>query len=246
MGKHVTPCGVHGFGFFAGAGAFFQGMAFVVSTPRIWPRALVPVLAALVLFAGLTALGLSGAIALTRGASLQGLWLVLLAIPAVVLALVLALALAQPLSGWALDGIVRAQRRELGLPELPEGALLSTMWSSLVAALLALAVGAPTIVLLTAVGWLAPPAVVVTVPLKVLVGALMIAWDLADYPLAIQGASVGDRLRWAAKNWRAFCGFGLAATAFFAIPGLGLFALPCGVAGAARLPGPAVSRSART
>jgi CysZ protein len=232
---------VHGFGFFAGVGAFFRGMAFVVSTPRIWPRALVPVFVALVLFAGLVALGLYGASVVIHGAS--QLWLVLLAIPVILLALVLALALAQPLSGWALDGIVRAQRRELGLPELPGGRVVATMLSSLGAALLALAVGAPLVVLLTVVGWVAPPAVVVTVPLKVFVGALMVAWDLADYPLAMQGASVGDRLRWAGRHFGAFCGFGLAAIAFFAIPGLGLLALPCGVAGAARLLAPPASLS---
>lgn len=219
------------FGFFAGAGAFFQGMGFVVSTPRVWPRALVPMLAALVLFGGLTALGIFGATVLTHG-----VFVVLLAIPVVLLSLVLALALAQPLSGWALDGIVRAQRRELGLPELPEGSIAATMLSSLGAALLALAIGAPLIALLTVVGWVAPPAVIVTIPLKILVGALMVAWDLADYPLAMQRATVGDRFRWAGRNFGAFLGFGLAATAFFAIPGFGLLALPCGVAGAARLP----------
>lgn len=218
-------------GFFGGAGAFFQGMGFVVSTPRIWPRALVPMVVALVLFAGLVALGIVGAEAVTHG-----VYVVLLAIPAVILSLVLALSLAQPLSGWALDGIVRAQRRELGLPQLPEGGVVATMLSSLGAALLALAVGAPLIALLTLVGWVFPPAVFVTVPLKVCVGALMVAWDLADYPLAMQRASLGDRLRWAGRNFGAFCGFGFAATAFFAVPGLGLLALPCGVAGAARLP----------
>jgi CysZ protein len=217
-------------GFFSGAGSFFQGMAFVVSTPRIWPRAAVPVLVALVVFAGLVALGLFGAMRWTHG-----VYVVLLAIPIVLLALVLALTLAQPLSGWALDGIVRAQRRELGLPELAPGGVFAAMLSSLGAALLGLAIGTPLIALLTLVGWVAPPAIFVTVPLKILVGALMVAWDLVDYPLAMQGARVRDRLRWVGRNFGAFCGFGLAATAFFAVPGLGLLALPCGVAGAARL-----------
>jgi CysZ protein len=217
-------------GFFSGAGAFFQGMAFVVSTPRIWPRAAVPMLVALALFAGLVALGIFGATLLTHG-----VFVVLLAIPVVLLSLVLALTLAQPLSGWALDGIVRGQRRELGLPELPPGGVGAAMVSSLGAALLGLAVGTPLIALLTVVGWVAPPAVFVTVPLKVVIGALLVGWDLVDYPLAMQGVRVGDRLRWVRRNFAAFCGFGLAATAFFAVPGLGLLALPCGVAGAARL-----------
>ncbi len=217
-------------GFFSGAGAFYQGIGFVVSTPRLWPRAAVPMLVALLLFAGLVAAGLFGATLLTHG-----VFVVLLAVPVVLVALLLALSLAQPLSGWALDGIVRAQRRELGMPELPHAGLAATMLSSLGAALLALAVGTPLLALLTVVGWVAPPALVVTVPLKLFVGALMIAWDLVDYPLAMRGARLGERLRWAGREFGAFCGFGLAATTIFAVPGLGLLALPCGVAGAARL-----------
>lgn len=215
---------------FAGAGAFFLGMAFVVSTPRVWLRALVPVVLAFILFGGLAAAGILAAAHATHG-----VLVVLLALPAVLLALVLALSLAQPLSGWALDGIVRAQRAEMGLPDLPHAPLLPTMLASAGSALLALSLGTPLIAGLTLVGWLFPPAVFVTVPLKVVVGALMVAWDLVDYPLAMQGASLGDRARFAWTRFGSFLGFGLAATLFFAVPGLGLFALPCGVAGAARL-----------
>lgn len=218
---------------FTGAGAFFQGMAFVVSTPSIWPRAMVPVLAALVLFGGFAALGILGATLLTHG-----VLVVLLAVPALLLALLLALSLAQPLSGWALDGIVRAQRREMGLPELPVTSVGGAMLSSLGSALFALAIGAPVIAILTLVGWFVPPAMVVTLPLKVLVGSLMVAWDLVDYPLAMHGAGIGDRMRFAWRHFGSFLGFGLAATLFFAVPGLGLLALPCGVAGATRLVSP--------
>jgi uncharacterized protein involved in cysteine biosynthesis len=65
----------------------------------------------------------------------------------------------------------------------------------------------------------------------------MVAWDLVDYPLAMHGAGIGDRLRFAGRTFGSFLGFGLAATLFFAVPGLGLLALPCGVAGATRLAG---------
>jgi CysZ protein len=214
----------------AGAAAFFQGMAFIVSTPRVWLRALVPIVTLLVLFAGFTALGILAATVLTHG-----VLVVLLAVPAVVLALLLAVSLAQPLSGWALDGIVRAQRQELGLPRLPTASTGAVMLSSLGSALLALAIGTPLIAALTVLGWVFPPAMVVTLPLKVLVGALVVAWDLVDYPLAMRGAVLGDRLRFAGRSFGSFLGFGLAATAFFAVPVLGLLALPCGVAGATRL-----------
>jgi CysZ protein len=109
------------------------------------------------------------------------------------------------------------------------------MLGSLGAALLALAVGVPFVVALTLVGWFFPPAAVVTVPLKILVGALLVGWDLVDYPLAMHGLRLGARLRWAGRHLGALLGFGLAATIFFAVPGLGLLALPCGVAGATRL-----------
>jgi uncharacterized protein involved in cysteine biosynthesis len=103
--------------------------------------------------------------------------------------------------------------------------------------LLAFAVGAPTIAALTLVGWLAPPALAVTVPAKVVVAALLVAWDLVDYPLALRGVRLRERLRWFGGRFGSMLGFGLAAVAFFIVPGLGLFALPFGVAGAARLVG---------
>jgi uncharacterized protein involved in cysteine biosynthesis len=111
------------------------------------------------------------------------------------------------------------------------------MLSSLGAALGALAVGVPLLAGLTAVGWLAPPALAVTVPLKVVVASLLVAWDLVDYPLALHGVGLRDRLRWFGRRIGSTLGFGLAAVVFFSVPGLGLLALPFGVAGAARLVG---------
>jgi CysZ protein len=226
-------------GFFRGIGGFFGGMAFVVGTPRIWPRAAVPVVVALVLFASLGALGVWGALRVAHGLVQEsvgaGALTVVFALPALLVALLLALALAQPLSGWALDGIVREQRRALGLPALPEARAGHAALSSLGASLAALAIGLPLLTTLTVVAWVAPPAAIVTIPLKIAIGALLVAWDLVDYPLALQGMRIGDRVRWCARNAGALFGFGLAATFFFAVPGLGLLALPCGVAGAARL-----------
>jgi CysZ protein len=214
-------------------------MAFVIGTPRVWPRAAVPVLVALLLLTGLGSLAVWGALRVAHalvdaplGACALG---VLFALPALLVALVLVLALAQPFSGWALDGIVRAQRRAIGLPALPEAPVRAAMVSSLGAALGAFVVGTPLVAALAIVGWAWPPAMVVTVPLKFVVAALLVAWDLADYPLAMQGLRVRERLRWSGRNLGAVLGFGLAATLFFAVPGLGLLVLPCGVAGATRL-----------
>jgi CysZ protein len=226
-------------GFFGGAGAFFEGVGFVVGTPRVWPRAIVPMAMAAVLVVALGVGGVEGGMALAHrwlgdgfGAGLVG---VLLAIAAVLLAVIIGVSLAQPLSGWALDGIVRAQDRDLGVAQAPEQPLVHAALRSLVAALVALAVGVPIVGGLTVIGWLFPPALVVTLPLKLVVASLLLAWNLLDYPLGLRGVGVGARFGWCASRFGAVLGFGLAAGLLFAVPGLGLLALPCGVAGAARL-----------
>jgi CysZ protein len=160
---------------------------------------------------------------------------VLLSLAAVVLAIVIGVSLAQPLSGWALAGLVRMQERDLGVVVGREPPLLPTTLSSLASALLGLGVGVPLIVLLTLAAWVFPPDAVVTVPSKFVVAALLLAWDLLDYPLSARGLDLAARLRWCARNFGAVVGFGLSALVVFAIPGLGLLALPCGVAGAVRL-----------
>jgi len=241
-------------GLFRGVAAFFGGVAWVVTTPRIWPRASVPMATALVLIASLGVLGVREAMSVTHRALGDGFGAgfvsVLLAVAALVLALVIGVALAQPLSGWALEGIMRAQERDLGVVPAPRPPLLATMVGSLGSSVLGLAVGVPLIVLLTLAGWLFPPAAVVTIPLKVTIAALSLAWDLLDYPLASHGLGVGARLRWCthnADNFGALVGFGLAALLLFAVPGVGLLALPCGVAGAVRLVvGNAVGNARRT
>jgi CysZ protein len=226
-------------GLLRGVAAFLGGVSWVVTTPRIWPRAIVPIATALVLVAALGVLGVHGAMTVTRRALGEGLGAefvgVLLAITAVVLALVVGVALAQPLSGWALDAIVRTQEQELGIAPAAGPPFLAMMFASLASSLLGLTVGVPIIVLLTLAAWLFPPSAVVTIPVKVVIAALLLAWNLVDYPLASRGAGVGARLRWCGRNFGAFVGFGLAALLLFAVPGLGLIALPCGVAGAVRL-----------
>jgi CysZ protein len=226
-------------GLFRGAGAFFSGVAWIVTSPRIWPRALAPILTALVLFAALGYFGASEALVLTHRTLGEGVGAgivsILFALAAVVLAILVGVALAQPLSGWALDGIVRAQERDLGVRPAPKTPFVSTTLGSLGSALLGLVVGVPIIAVLTLVAWVFPPAAAVTFPIKVLIAAVLLAWDLIDYPLSSRGLGARARLRWCAQNPAALVGFGLAALLVFAVPGIGLVALPCGVAGAVRL-----------
>jgi CysZ protein len=219
--------------------AFFQGVRFVLATRGLWWRAAIPTLTTLLLTAALGALGAHFALPWARrtfgdGIAEELLAVVLVAV-IVVVSFTLALVLARPLSGWALDGIVREQRRLL-LPD--ERALARTSASALLSigpSLLALGAAVPLIVGLAGVGWAFPPAAVATVPLDVVVGALLLAWDLLDYPFTLRGMTSAARARWCLRHFGSVLGFGLAASAFFAIPVLGWLALPFGVAGATRL-----------
>jgi hypothetical protein len=97
-------------GFDDGLEAFFGGIHFIVTTPSVWLYALVPAFMVLLLACGLGWLGIWGAgqavsafIGQTSGFwSSAGSWTltVLLAIPAVLFALLLAVILAQPFSAW--------------------------------------------------------------------------------------------------------------------------------------------------
>jgi CysZ protein len=226
-------------GLLRGIRAFVGGLRWVATTPRVWPRAAAPIATALVLVAVFGVLGARGAMAVAHRAFGEGLGAgflgVLLALAAVVLAIVVGVSLAQPLSGWALAWIVRAQEHDLGIAYAAEPPVRPTMLGSLASALLGLAVGVPLVALLTLATWAFPPDAIVTVPLKAVVAAVLLAWDLLDYPLTSRGLDVRARLKWCASDFGAVVGFGLAALFLFAIPGLGLVALPCGVAGAVRL-----------
>ncbi len=229
-------------GVLRGIGAFFDGVVFVVRTPAVWWRAAIPAAIALLLTVSLAVTGIHFALPWAHRTFGSGLGEEMLAVVLVALvivtAFVLALALARPLSGWALDGIVREQQRALGASAnlaLPSSSAPISTGQSVSASLLALAAAVPTMGGLTLVGWLFPPAAIVTAPLGAITAALLLAWDLLDYPLSMQGMAAGERARWCVRNFGRVLGFGLAATVFFAIPVVGWLALPFGVAGATRL-----------
>ena len=232
-------------GMFAGMGALFEGVGFVLTTPRVWPFAILPVLVAVVLTGACAALGLWGAMALADHLALAATgtlaiaiaWVlrVLLGAVALLLSVVVAMSLAQPLSGFALERIARAQETRLGGRDWPEQGAWASFASSLKVTFTGLLLGLPVLALLTVVTVLVPPAAIVTIPLKFVVTALMIAWDFLDYPLSVRGVSVAGRLRFLGAHFAAVLGFGLAAGFVLLVPGVGLFLLPIGVAGATRL-----------
>ena len=76
---------------------------------------------------------------------------------------------------------------------------------------------------------------VVTFPLKFCVSALLLAWDLLDYPLGMHRVDVPARLAFFKHNFWGLFVFGAFGAIILLVPGLGLLLLPFGVAGATRL-----------
>ena len=233
-------------GFFAGVRGLFGGIGFVVSTPAVWGWAMIPFVVATAIFGGLGALAIWGGGAVSDhllGGDGAGTWAtvgawalrVVFWLVGLVVAFVLALSLAQPLSGFALEAIARKQELKLGGRTWPDQPLLEGALRSLRVTLTALALGLPVLALLALVTFLVPPASIVTVPLKFVVTGLMAAYDLLDYPLSLRGEGVRGRLDFMQRNFWAVLGFGVSVAAVLLVPGAGLFLLPFGVAGATRM-----------
>ncbi len=224
--------------------AFLGGVGFILTTPSAWGYALVPAGTALALLCGFGALAYPLARRLSDwlmgqqggfATASQGVLTVALSAAFLALAALLAVALAQPLSGWALEAIVRKQERQLTGRCPPEPSFLRSLWIGVRCSLFIILVGGTTTAILFTVSLLFPPAVVVTIPLKFLQVAWVLAWDLVDYPLGLRGLGIRRRLGWALAHFGAFTAFGIAWSVVLLIPGVFLLVLPMGVAGAARL-----------
>lgn len=124
-------------GFLDGTGALFSGFGFVLRTPAVWPPALVPVAVG-----GLVSALLGGAalhVIVPAVARLLGpRWGFLATIVEIVVsALVLLVAalvgfgVAQPLSGPALNRIVRRAEADLGAPAWPPSGLVEDVGRAL-------------------------------------------------------------------------------------------------------------------
>jgi CysZ protein len=155
---------------------------------------------------------------------------------AIVLAFLLSLSLAQPLSGFAIDVLVRRQEAALDHRVAhPDTSAVRSALRALSVTMTALAITLPILALLTLVTLLAPPASVVTVPLKFVVTGLAVAYDFLDYPLSLRGTGARERIAFIARHPFAVLGFGLAAAGCLLVPGIGLGLLPIGAVGATRL-----------
>ena len=229
--------------FAEGLAAPWQGLGWLMSTPSAWPLAIVPVVVFSALLAGGGYLGVHFVEAwladrLTQSTGWAMLWQlvrVLGWLAALGGAVLVALTLAQPLSGPALEALAQKQGAALHAEPLPKTGTFEGMVRSLRITTFGLLVAVPIVVGLTIVELFVPVLAVVTMPVKFVVSALMVAWDLLDYPLSLRAAGVRARLSWISANFSAVLGFGVSIALIGLIPCAGLLFLPAGVAGATRL-----------
>ncbi len=233
-------------GLWRGIRCLFAGISWLLTTPSAWPFAMVPVVIALLLTGLLGTASVSwlpGWIEQLIGADSASRWSqwgargvgIVAAVLGVVVGAVIAMSLAQPLSGPALEQLVRKREAALGMAAKPPTHFVADVWRSLQSLLVGYAFGLPAIALLLLLSLLVPGAAVVTVPGKLLVASLTFAWDLCDYPLSVRGLPVGQRV---ALVWRyrgAVLGFGAGMALAALIPCGALLLLPAGVAGGAQL-----------
>lgn len=226
-------------GVLRGLAATLSGVRFVVFRPRSWPKAAIPAAVASTLFL-LGSGGLAWAAWSATASQREGVPGYILSVALVLVSLavaaVLALSLAQPLSGFALEAISRDREVTMGgLARTEDGTAWTVAWRSLRVTTAGLVVSLPVLVALALLSALVPVVAVVTVPLKFVVSALLVAWDLLDYPFALRGMGVRQRLAWMRGNLGAVLLFGASTGALLLVPVLGLFMLPCGVAAATEL-----------
>ncbi|AKT35990.1 EI24 domain-containing protein [Chondromyces crocatus] len=229
-------------GFTAGLRALLHGFGFILGNPAVWPLALVPMVVVLVSASllGWTAISfVPEQVRTLLGAHAEGILAKVVEViatgVALLVAVLLGLALAQPLSGPALERIVRRVEQQMGAPVWPATSVLEDVLRSLQSMLVPYMVGLPILVALFLLNLVFPPAVVVTFPLKLILTAFMVAWDLGDYPQSIRGVSISQRLTFMARHPAAMLGFGAGLVLLGLVPCLLLLVLPAGVAGAARL-----------
>jgi CysZ protein len=232
-------------GFLTGTKSLFQGMAWLAKNPSAWPLAMVPMVIAMVITLALSyasfrfvpgwiggAIGAGGGTLAKVGA---GVLKVLATALAVMLSSLVAFALAQPLSGAALEALVRRQEADMGLPPRPETNFIADVLRSLQSLAIGYGFGLPMIAMLFGLSILLPFASVILFPLKIFVAACAIAWDICDYPMTIRGLRVSDRVALLMRNKKAVFGFALGLALAALVPCVLFLFLPGGVCGAARL-----------
>lgn len=229
----------------AGLGSIFSGFGFLVKSPRSWPYALVPAVLLVVtsMFFIWIAIAwirpwISGWLDFGTGWFAQTMSLVLSWVAGLIAAfagVLLSLVVTPPLSGPALERIVAQKEQAMGVPPRADLGLLAEIWCGVRAQAFAAIFAIPILTLLWVIELFITPAVFVTTPLKVIVSAFCLAWNLFDYPLTLRGIRMRDRFALVMSHKSAALGFGLAFALLFWFPCFGILMLPVGVVAATSL-----------
>ena len=151
------------------------------------------------------------------------------------LGFILALVFTPPLSAPALERIVDVVERDLRAPERVPLGVFAEFWCGFRSTLVSLAVTLPLIVGLTLLELVFAPLAVVATPLKLLLAALSVAWNLFDYPLTLRGIGARQRFELMKRNIGVVLGFGTAFALVFWLPCCSVVMLPIGVVAATKL-----------
>jgi uncharacterized protein involved in cysteine biosynthesis len=239
--SHASPA--TRIGFRHGFAAIFSGARCLMRLPGTWPYALVPALSFALLEAGFVGaawqLFKPGAIARASTAAALSAYAGTAAwLEFGVTALagwLLAALLAPTLSSPALERIVTLVERDLGVPERAPLGFFAEFWCGVRSLLLSSALTLPALIGLSLLELVAPPLAVVATPLKLLLGALGVAWGLFDYPLTLRGVGARQRFAFMRRHASVVLGFGAAFSLAFWLPCCGILLLPVGVAAATTL-----------
>jgi uncharacterized protein involved in cysteine biosynthesis len=231
-------------GFWRGFTAPFGALASLLGTPSAWPFMLVPSLVFLLLEATFVALAweflkpwvsasLAGSGELAHVGGTVAAWASVLLSAA--LGWLLSAFLAPTLSAPALERIVGIVETDLTAPSRAPLGFFAEFGCGVRSLLLSSALTLPVVIGLTLLELVAPPLAVVVTPLKLLLGALGVAWGLFDYPLTLRGVGARERFAFMGRHFPVVLGFGAAFSLVFWLPCFGILMLPVGVAAATRL-----------
>jgi hypothetical protein len=149
---------------------------------------------------------------------------------AVLVTLLVAIGIAQPIARRSLDALVAA------LAPMPHAERPA---SSMPQSLLVTAIGAVTslsaVGLLETISAVVPEGLLLAGPAMLVVGALALTWDLFDHPLSRRGVPIRARFAWFWQRRWSVLGFAAAIELFALVPGVQLLVLPIGVVAATRI-----------
>jgi uncharacterized protein involved in cysteine biosynthesis len=231
-------------GFARGVTSLPRALAEISRSPELWALSVVPSLALLLLtglFSSLAVLGarpwlvarLPHASAYGRAGDEAAGWVV-----AALLAWLgwyVALGLAPVLSAPALERIVDVVERRAGAPARKPLGFLRELGCGLRSLVGAACLTLPLSFVLWVLGVALPAAAPVTFALSAVLGALLVAFSLFDYPLTLRGFGFRARLAFVREHLACVAGFGAAFALAFSLPCCAVALLPVGTVAAARL-----------